>query len=109
MGVVALVVGVQLDRRAHDLVVALVAPDHVDADGDGLLAGVGDDDALAHARAAGAVLRRVGGLGRGLRLAGLGALGLRAGAVGAALLRVELAALAALGLTLLDGHLAARL
>ena len=49
--------------------VALVAPHDVDAHGDRLVGLVGDDDALAHLRAAGAVLGRVIGLGRGLRRA----------------------------------------
>ena len=65
VGVVALVVGVQRGRRAHDLLVAPVAAGDVDADGDRLVGLVGDDDALAHLRAAGAVLGRV-------RLAGPG-------------------------------------
>src|SRR5829696_9609772 len=59
LGVVRLVVRVQLQRRAQDLVVAAMPPDHVDLDRDGLVALRRRDDALAHARAAGAVLRRV--------------------------------------------------
>ena len=74
--VVALVVGVQLDRGAHDLVVALVAPHHVDAHGDRLVGLVGDDDALAHLRAAGAVLGSVLRLGRRAAPRALGLLGL---------------------------------
>src|SRR5688500_16837652 len=101
--------GVQLDRGAHDLVVALVAPDHVDADGDRLVGLVGDDDALAHLRAAGTVLGRVVGLGRGLRRALLGLLGLGARAVAAPLGGGVLAARLALGLALLWRRLAARL
>ena len=97
VGVVALVVGVQLDRGAHDLVVALVAPHDVDAHGDRLVGLVGDDDALAHLRAAGAVLGRVVGLGAGCALRALGLLGLGARAVAAPLGGGVLAARLALG------------
>ena len=48
--VVALVVGVQLRRGAHDLAVAPVAAGDVDAHDDRLVGLVGDDDALAHLR-----------------------------------------------------------
>ncbi len=47
MGVVALVVGVQRRRRAHDLLVAAVPSGVVDADRDGLVGLVGDDAARA--------------------------------------------------------------
>src|SRR5687767_9216004 len=101
MGVVALVVRVELDRRPHDLVVALVALDHVDRHGDGLLALVGDDDALAHLRPARPVLGGVHLLGRRGGLAGVGLLGLGPLPVGAALLGDRGAALTALGVALL--------
>src|SRR4029079_2770603 len=108
-GVVALVVGVQLDRGAHDLVVALVALDHVDADGDRLVGLVGDDDALAHLGAAGAVLGRLVGLGRRLALAQLRLLRLQPRAVATPLGGGVLALGLALGGALLGRRLAARL
>src|SRR5262249_30189041 len=101
VGVVALVVRVQLDRRPQDLVVALVALDNVDRHGDRLLALLGDDDALAHLRAAGTVLGGLLLLTRRRGLAGLGLLGLDPGAVRATLLGEGGAALAALGVPLL--------
>src|SRR5690348_11300146 len=101
MGVVALVMGGQRLRRAQDLVVAAVAADHVQADDDRLLALVRHHDALAHLRAAGAVLGGVVRLGGRLALAPLGVLGLDAGAVGAALGGLALALGEALGVTLL--------
>src|SRR5919204_4478485 len=56
--VVALVVGVQRARGAHDLLVATVAARHVDPHGDRLVRLVGDDHALARLLPAGAVLAR---------------------------------------------------
>src|SRR5688572_25146167 len=103
MGGVALVVGAELDRRPHDLVVALVALHHVDRHGDRLLALVGDDDALAHLRAARPVLGREIGLARRRRLALLSALGLLLLAVGPALLGQRGPPLAPLRLALLGG------
>src|SRR5438045_4739021 len=94
---------VQLDRGPHDLVVALVAPHDVDAHRDRLVGLVGDDDALADLRAAGAVLGGVIGLDRRRGLALLGRLGLLARAVTAPLGGVVLAALLALRGPLLGG------
>src|SRR6185436_12354704 len=63
VGLVLLVVRVQRGRRADDLLVHPVLPGHVDADRDGLVGLVGDDDALAHLEGAlgGDVLDRHGG------------------------------------------------
>src|SRR3954454_17606888 len=99
--VVALVVGVQLRRGAHDLPVAAVAAGDVDAHDDRLVGLVGDHDALAHLRPAGAVLGRLRGLRRGLRGAALGGPRLLTLAVGAAQLGLLLAGGAALGVALL--------
>src|SRR3712207_4733863 len=63
VGVVVLVVRVQRRRRPDDLLVAPVAARGVDAHGDGLVGLVGDDDALAHLRAAGRGVPRRGRLG----------------------------------------------
>src|SRR5437763_10317466 len=56
--IVRLVVSVQRARGAHDLLVAPMAPSHVDAHGDRLVRLVRDDDALAGLLTAGAVLAR---------------------------------------------------
>src|SRR4051794_437372 len=87
--VIALVVGVQGVRGAHDLVVAAVAASHVDAHGDRLVGLVGDDyaltdlldprHALARGRGLAARSRRLGlgaGAARGPQLGLLAALGL---------------------------------
>ena len=87
--------------------VAPVALHDVDAHGDRLVGLVGDDDALADLRAAGAVLGRVVGLDRGLALAQLGLLGLQARAVATPLGGGVRTALLALGVALLGGALRA--
>src|SRR5215218_9571743 len=70
-GGIRLVVRVELDGRADDLLVLGMALDHVDLDDDRLLALVGDDDAAALLAAAALALRL---LGAGDRLAGGGLL-----------------------------------
>src|SRR5215211_485067 len=73
--VVALVVRVQRRRLADDLLVHLVPPGALDAHGDRLVGLGRGDDALAGARAAGAVLlggRRLRGALLALRSGGLG-------------------------------------
>src|SRR3954453_8991038 len=102
VGVVALVVHVQLGRGSDDLLVALVAPCHVDADRDRLVRLRGDHYARADLRTAGAVLAGLGLDRSDLGGAALGALGLLLRAVGASRLRVLLAASRALGGALLD-------
>src|SRR5688572_22050629 len=87
---VALVVGVERRRGADDLLVDAVTPGDVDPHRDRLVGPVGNHDALAHARTAGAVL--------GLRER----LGLRAGTAALAGALAPAAALGRLLLALLD-------
>ena len=104
--VVVLVVRVQRRRRADDLLVHPVLASRVDADRDGLVGLVGDDDALAHldVRLRGRLGER-GGLRARLRGAALALLQ----AVRAAVLRLDATRLGALLSALLDRALRTRL
>src|ERR1700750_1115803 len=94
-GLVALVVSVQRARAADDLLVSRVTTGGVDADGDRLVAFVGDDDALAYL---GGVRLALGDRGAGGRFV----LGLQRGAFLAPFVRLLLATGLAGGDALLD-------